>query len=60
MKATLSTIAGFAIVLAWLAALTAGIITKDYQGLIAVTPIMAILAGYLFGEGILSRRINGK
>jgi hypothetical protein len=44
---------------AWSASLAAGIITQAYTALTVTTPVMLVLAGYVFGVGIVRSRENG-
>jgi hypothetical protein len=41
------------VLLAWVAALCAALITREYAPLTAVTPVMLLLAGYVFGSSIV-------
>ena len=52
-----SRLTGAIITIAWVATLTAGIITHDYQGLTLVTPVMLIYAGFVFGSNVIKKRL---
>lgn len=56
----LRTATGAVIVTAWAIALTKGLVTRDYEGLDLTTPVMLIFAGYVFGESLIRRRLNGE
>jgi hypothetical protein len=36
-----------------------GMLTGDYKGLDLTTPVMLVLAGYLFGDALFRRGRNG-
>lgn len=50
-----------AVVLAgWAASLVAGLITSSFTALTITTPLMLMLAGYVFGVNLVSRNGNGR
>lgn len=53
----LTTFAAVIVICVWVMTTVYGMLTRDWEGLQIVTPIMIALAGYLFGRDfILSRR----
>jgi cytochrome c oxidase assembly factor CtaG len=58
-KDDIAFIASGVILLVWLFSAIYGSFTHDYEALQLVTPVMLILAGYLFGIEIVRRRKNG-
>jgi len=45
---------------AWSATLVGALITNQYTPLTITTPVMLMLAGYVFGVGIVKSKENGK
>jgi hypothetical protein len=60
-KQILTLVAGYLVLFVWAGEAVAGFITADFRGLEYVSPVMLILAGYLFGVEIIRKgRTNGK
>lgn len=51
-----TTIVGYTILLVWAVVAIAGLVTRDYQALTYVTPVMLIFAGFLFGDRVVFKR----
>lgn len=47
------------VLLGWAASLVAGFVTGAYTPLTVTTPVMLMLAGYVFGVGIVKSKENG-
>lgn len=43
----------FAVLMGWMVALGFAVLTNQYAPLTAVTPVMLLLAGYVFGSNII-------
>jgi ATP/ADP translocase len=59
LKLSMRTFIAGSVVCVWIITALASVITKDYTSLGAVTPVMMIVAGFLFGSrsnGIPSQR----
>jgi hypothetical protein len=44
-----------AVLLGWLASLAVGLLTQSYTALTVTTPLMLMLAGYVFGVNIVRK-----
>ncbi len=59
MRDRLTYTVGIAIAFVWTASALVGLYTHDYEGMIYITPIMTIFAGWLFGIQIVKKVKNG-
>lgn len=58
MKERLGLIVGLIVAGVWATTAIAGIFTGDFQGLEVVSPVMLLLAGWLFGIEIVRRKVS--
>lgn len=56
----LVTISAFIVLGMWVASSIAGVVTGDYQELQLITPVMLILAGYLFARDFIPGKKRDK
>jgi hypothetical protein len=56
-KSHLALVVALNVAAVWTIVVIVGLITHDYAALTYVTPLMLAVAGYLFGDSLLKRRI---
>lgn len=53
-------VVGYFIALVWGVGLVAGIATGDYEAFRDATPVMLVVAGFLFGDKVVFKKRNGE